>query len=167
MFVEPGDPSLPADTMGSKENPRIWYKISRDSDTTVEAYQTFLENDVMDHFNDDEPQRTLLHDNLFAHKADEIYEAVYSRGHRVICRPPHRPYEAPIEWVFKQLACSVRSKWEEINNEDELIDEIEQGFVTGTLIEKHIENMSRNNESGISLSLVSALILEQFIMKII
>ena len=38
---------------------------------------------------------------------------------------------------------------------DELIEEIEQALNTGTLIEKHIETMSRNNESGISLRIVS------------
>lgn len=36
-----------------------------------------------------------------------------------------------------------------------MIDEIEQALNDGTLIEKHIKTMSRDNESGISLSLVS------------
>jgi len=38
------------------------------------------------------------------------------------------------------------------HHQDEMIDEIEQAFYSGTLIEKHIEKMSRDNESGISLS---------------
>lgn len=65
-----------------------------------------------------------MHDNLSSHKASEIYDTIYEAGHRVICRPPYRPYEAPIEWVFNQLACAVRRKWAKINNETELIDAI-------------------------------------------
>ena len=62
-----------------------------------------------------------MHDNLSSHKASEIYDTIYEAGHKVICRPPYRPYEAPIEWVFNQLACAVRRKWAKINNEKELI----------------------------------------------
>ena len=38
-----------------------------------------------------------------------------------------------------------------------MIEDIEQALHSGTLIEKHIETMSRDNESGISLSKVSAI----------
>lgn len=124
MFIEPGDPSLPAHVEGSKERPRIWYRVSTDSGTTIEGYRSFLENDVFPYFRDDEPQRTLMHDNLSSHKAPEIYDTIYDAGHRVICRPPYRPYEAPIEWVFNQLACAVRLKWKKIKNEEDLVDTI-------------------------------------------
>ena len=67
-----------------------------------------------------------MHDNLSSHKASEIYDTIYDAGHRVICRPPYRPYEAPIEWVFNQLACAVRRKWSEINNEVQLIQAIQK-----------------------------------------
>lgn len=126
MYVEPGDPSLPPHVDGSRERPRIWYRVSNDSGTTVEAYRTFLQHEVFQYFRDDEPERTMMHDNLSSHKAAEIYDTIYTAGHRVICRPPYRPYEAPIEWVFNQLACSVRSKWATINTEQELMDAIIQ-----------------------------------------
>jgi hypothetical protein len=66
----------------------------------------------------------MMHDNLSSHKADDIYEAMDSAGHEVICRPPYRPNEAPIEFAFDQLACEVRRRWEKITTEKELIKEI-------------------------------------------
>jgi len=124
MFIEPGDPSLGKDEKGSKQRPRIWYKVSTGSGMTIEGYKSFLEDEVLGKLRDNEPQRTLMHDNLSSHKAPEIYDTIYDAGHRVICRPPYRPFEAPIEWVFNQLASAVRRKWKEITNEKELIVEI-------------------------------------------
>ena len=121
MFVEPGDPSLPAGALGSIENPRIWYEVSTDSGTTVEGYCAFIEHKVLAHFRQDEPRRTFLHDNLSSHKADEVYDLIYGAGHEVICRPPYRPDEAPIEIVFDQVACEIRRRWERINDQDDLI----------------------------------------------
>jgi len=124
MFIEPGDPSLPPHVLGSKQRPRIWYKVTTDSGTTVEGYKSFLKDEVFPYFKDDEPERILMHDNLSSHKAGEIYDAIYDAGHRVICRPPYRPYEAPIEWVFNQLAGAVRKRWKQIKNEEDLINTI-------------------------------------------
>ena len=64
-----------------------------------------------------------MHNNLSSHKSDEIYHAIYSHGHRVICRVPYRPHEGPIEWVFDQLGCEIRKRWHVIRNEVDLIRE--------------------------------------------
>ena len=68
-----------------------------DAGTSNIACIDFLENDVMDDFFEDEPQRTIMHDNLSSHKPPEVVEVVYKRGHRVKCRVPYWPHEAPIE----------------------------------------------------------------------
>lgn len=65
-----------------------------------------------------------MHDNLTSHKADEVVDAIYTRGHRVLCRVPYRPNEAPIEWVFDQLACEVRRRWAVIKTEEDLVKQI-------------------------------------------
>ena len=78
----------------------------------------------MDHFKSDEMQRTLLHDNLSSHKSDEVVDAVYNRGHKVICRVPYRPYEASIGWAFDQFACEIRRRWNNIKDETDLVREI-------------------------------------------
>lgn len=126
MAIEAGDPdpSRDPDEEGTVSNPRLWYKISTDAGTTTENYVTFLNKRLMDKFDPNESQRTIMHDNLSSHKADEVVEAIHSRGHRVICRPPYRPHEAPIEWAFDMFAAEVRRRWEVINDEQDLCREM-------------------------------------------
>jgi len=78
----------------------------------------------MDDFFEDEPQRTIMHDNLSSHKSPEVAEVVYKRGHYVKCQVPYRPHEAPIEWPFVQIGCEVRTRWDVIFNGSNLIDNI-------------------------------------------
>ena len=59
----------------------------------------------------------MLHDNLSSHKADEVVDAIYGRGHQVICRVPYRPNEAPIEFAIEQFAKEVRNLWEVITDD--------------------------------------------------
>mmetsp|Transcript_21396 Transcript_21396/g.47565 ORF Transcript_21396/g.47565 Transcript_21396/m.47565 type:complete len:96 (+) Transcript_21396:922-1209(+) len=47
-------------------------------------------------------------------------DTIYGHGHRVICRVPYRPNEAPIEFVFDMVACEVRRRWANIQDENEL-----------------------------------------------
>ena len=61
---------------------------------------------------------------LSSNKSDEVVETIYSRGHRVICRVPYRPNEAPIEWAFDQLACEIRRRWNVIKTEEDMVREI-------------------------------------------
>ena len=75
----------------------------------------------MHKFFEDEPQRTIMHDNLSSHKSPEVAGAVYKRGHRVKCRVPYRPHEAQIEWAFDQICCEVHRRWDVIVNEHDLI----------------------------------------------
>ena len=124
MAVEAGDPDLDPQELGSVARPRIWYHVSIDAGTSTEAYLKFLEYDVLDKFDENERQRTIMHDNLSAHKSPEVAELVYSRGHRVICRVPYRPNEGPIEFVFDMLECEIRRRWERIHNETQLIEAV-------------------------------------------
>ena len=132
MIIEPGNPSLGADELGSIERPRIWYRVSTDKGTTTEAYKSFLENYFLNKLRPDEPRRVLMHDNLQSHKSDEIYDTMDAAGHGVICRPPYRPNEAPIEFAFDQLACEIRRRWNKIRNEEQLIKEIRDVIDTRT-----------------------------------
>ena len=124
MMIEPGNPELESHKDGSIEKPRIWYRVSFDTGTSTESYKSFLKREFLKKIKKDEPSRVLLHDNLNSHKSPEIYDLMDKAGHGVLCRPPYRPNEAPIEWVFDQLACEVRRRWEIINNEYDLVREI-------------------------------------------
>ena len=61
--------------------------------------------------------------------------------------------------IHPSLATSInqRNFIYAFHQEDELIDEISQIISEGRLIDKHIENLSFNNESGISLRKVIAM----------
>ena len=85
MAIEAGNLDLNDDVLGSTAHLRIWYHLCTDAGTSTVAYIDFLENDVMDKFFEDEPQRTIMHDNLSSHKSPEVAEAVYKGGHRVKC----------------------------------------------------------------------------------
>ena len=130
LCIEPGDPALPPHVYGSVEWPRRWRRVSTDIGTTTAVFKNYMVHDVIGLFPANEPQATFLWDNLNAHKSDEVVEAVYAAGHRVLCRPPYRPHDGPIEWVFDQLACELRLRWESINNEQDLIREI-NNIITG------------------------------------
>ena len=61
--------------------------------------------------------------------------------------------------VHPSLATAVneRNIIHAFHQEDELIDEIGQIIGEGRLIDKHIENLSMNNQSGITLKKVVAM----------
>ena len=124
MFVEPGDPSIPPEELGSIARPRIWYDVNTSKGTTVAKYVWFVKYKLLCWLRENEPSRVFMHDNLSSHKADEVYDAFYGAGHKVICRVPYRPDEAPIEFVFDMLKCEIRRRWQRINNEVDLIREI-------------------------------------------
>lgn len=124
MIIEPGNPKIDNSELGSINRPRIWYRISEDKGTSTEGYMNFLERYFLNKLRADEPRRILMHDNLSSHKSEEIYVTMEEAGHNVICRPPYRPNEAPIEFVFDQLACEIRRRWERINNIKDLKKEI-------------------------------------------
>ena len=42
--------------------------------------------------------RTLMWDNLSAHRNAMVYNTVTGAGHRVLQRPPYRPVDGPIEY---------------------------------------------------------------------
>ena len=102
--------------------------MSTDVGTTTAVFKDYLDHDVIDNFEPNEPPNTFLWDNLGSHKADEVAELVYSRGHHILCRPPYRPHDGPIEWVFDQLACELRLRWNVINCDRDLIREINNIF---------------------------------------
>ena len=70
--------------------------------------------------------RVFLWDNLSSHLTPLIYNSVAARnaGHRINPRPPYRPWIAPIEFIFCQLACLIRQCCYKIHNTIDLVHEI-------------------------------------------
>lgn len=97
LAIEPGDPAIQVGLIGSTARPRVWARITTEPGTTSVAYRSFFQSvlNTYNAINNPAEQRTLIHDNLTAHKAPEVYEAVRIRGHRVVCRPPYCPQDRP------------------------------------------------------------------------
>jgi transposase len=120
IAVEPGDPALDGQNppaLGSTENPHIWAEVSEEAGTTAEAYTQFLVQKPLASYNAAVEQKTIIHDNLTAHKAPMVYEAVRRSGHRVVPRPPYRPQDGPVEYAINQVLIGLASHWSELKED--------------------------------------------------
>jgi hypothetical protein len=65
--------------------------------------------------------RTLIWDNLSSHYSDVAATMIYNAGHQVVPRPPYRPQDGPIEYIFNQLEGKLRTKMYQIHNDGDLV----------------------------------------------
>jgi transposase len=77
----------------------------------------------------------LIYDNLTSHKAPEVYEAVRECGHRVVCRPPYRPQDGPVEYAINQTCNRFVQRWSEVEDLATMQHVLEQ------IIDNDINNM--------------------------
>ncbi len=118
LAVETGNPAVPDGLIGSVSNPRLWARVTNEPGTSAEAYRIFVEH-VLGTYNAIENpalRRTLIHNNFTTHRAPEVYEAVHQRGHRVVCRPPYRPQDGPVEYAINQVCGRLEKRWSEVTN---------------------------------------------------
>jgi len=118
LAVEMGDPDIRDGDIGSVSNPRVWARVTTEPGTSAEAYRVFVEHvlNTYDAIENPALRRTLIHDNLTSHRAPEVYEAVRERGHRVICRPPYRPQDGPVEYAINQVCVNLVKCWSEVED---------------------------------------------------
>ncbi len=85
---------------------------------TTGAYVYFICHvmDTNDAVADPTLRRTIIHDNLTSHKSPEVYEAVRLRSHRVVCRPPYRPQDGPVEFAINQVCSRLEKRWSEVSD---------------------------------------------------
>ena len=131
LGIEPGDPRIPAGSRGSLENPRRWLKVNVGKTTTSDVFHKFMEYLMEDFDNNPIPNiqnegKVFLWDNLSAHLTPQIHNSVGARqaGHEIVPRPPYRPWIAPIEFIFCQLACELRKRCHRIKTNLDLVHEI-------------------------------------------
>ena len=115
MAVKAGDPAIPNGDIGLVINPRVWACVTTEAGTTAVAYREFVEHvlNTYDVVANPALRWTLIHDNLTSHKAPDLYEAVRERGHRVVCRPPYRPQDGPVEYAINQVCVKLEQRWSE------------------------------------------------------
>jgi transposase len=120
LAVETRDPTIPDGDIRSVSNPRVWGRVNAVAGTSAEAYRTFIKHvlKMYNAINNPAQRRTLIHYNLLSHKAPEFYEAVRDRGHRVVCLPPYRPQDGPVEFAIlkNQVCCGIERHWLEASD---------------------------------------------------
>jgi hypothetical protein len=134
--IEPGDPRLPANILGSIENPGRWIQVMRGTGTTIQVFDDFIksintsiENRVAANpaFPMDR-HRVYLWDNLNSHLSPLIAQTLY--GHIGDCRftsvprPPYQPKYGPIEYkicdLVHQLQIESKPEWDTATLEQEI-----------------------------------------------
>jgi transposase len=137
LAIEAGDPEIPDGVIGSVTNPRVWARVTTEAGTSAMAYRLFVEHvlNTYDAVANPALQRTLIHDNLSSHRAPEVYEAVRERGHRVVCRPPYRPQDGPVEYAINQVCVQLNKRWTEARDLESMRTVVED------IIENNINNV--------------------------
>ena len=52
----------------------------------------------------------------YGRSAPAVCEAVSEHGHRVICRPPYRPQDGPVEYAINQVCVNLVKRWFEVKD---------------------------------------------------
>jgi hypothetical protein len=127
--IEPGDPSLPADQLGSIERPRKWIQVNRNLNTDQFVFADFIDTICADFENHTIPEldnhRVFLWDNLSAHMTAHVYQTVEGRGHpnfrfQIVRRPPYQPKIAPIEYKICDVCLALQKLMDKGHTMDDL-----------------------------------------------
>ena len=65
-------------------------------------------------------------DDLSAHHAPRVANAIYLAGHRPLFRPPYQPEDAPIEYIINKIDTKLRARCYEAQNLGDLFSLIPQ-----------------------------------------
>ena len=137
LAVEAGDPALQPEVQGSIQNPRRWLRILLKAGTTTLDFNEFLRFICTNLENVQPPgvvgneSRIFLWDNLSSHCSPIIHQTVEGEfGHVIIRRPPYKPADAPIEYIFCQLVHQLQTRTFECNNLVQLIQAVQNVVAT-------------------------------------
>ena len=132
MAVEPGNPLIPPNQLGSITHPCVWYRIV---DGTVDqfVYASFIDEicrDIEAHPLPHDNERYFLWDNLALHGTAYVNFTLEMRPTRnqfqfiAIPWPPYQPKFAPIEYVFCQIANDLAKRTTETDTLNDLRNNI-------------------------------------------
>jgi hypothetical protein len=102
---------------------RRWVRLTKEAGTGVAAFDQFVANIVasLPSPANGGVQRTFMWDNLSAHLNAQVYNTVTAAGHRVLRRPPYRPVDGPIEYVFNTLQGEISRRIGEIQDDNSFV----------------------------------------------
>jgi transposase len=82
LFLEPGDPTLPANMDGSVQNPRRWFFTFEDGGTSSELFSQKVDTVLQTleaSTREVDMHRVLMWDNLRSHLTNQVYQTIYAR----------------------------------------------------------------------------------------
>lgn len=132
LAVEPGDPNLAPNILGSINHPRVWYKIV-DGNVDQFVYAEFIDeicSDIEQNPLPEDNERIFLWDNLALHGTAYVSYTLEMRPLRnqfrfiAIPRPPYQPKFAPIEYVF----CQISNELAKMTNDDDTMMDLQQNI---------------------------------------
>ena len=132
LAVEPGDPNLAQNILGSINHPRVWYKIV-DGNVDQFVYAEFIDeicSDIEQNPLPEDNERIFLWDNLALHGTAFVSYTLEMRPLRnqfrflAIPRPPYQPKFAPIEYVF----CQISNELAKMTNDDDTMMDLQQNI---------------------------------------
>ena len=119
IAIEPGNPRIPCDELGSLKHPRRWFKI-----TTRNCDQVMFANFIDGICTDIETspcvgdeERIFMFDNLAAHTTPLVNHTFELRDQDTykflpVPRPPYQPKFGPIEYIIGQIAMKLTEMYE-------------------------------------------------------
>ena len=76
-----------------------------------------------------------MHNNLSAHRAPNVYKAMRECGHCVVCPPPYRPQDGPVEYAINQVCVQLDKHWSKCVDLELMKTDVEE------IIDGNITNM--------------------------
>ena len=108
IAIEPGNPLIPSDQMGSIKHPRCWFRITQENCNQY-VFADYIDDicrDIEENPCDGDDERVFLWDNLSAHLTPYVTATYAHRAthdqHRFLAipRPPYQPKFGPIEYII-------------------------------------------------------------------
>ena len=147
MAVEPGDPNLPPNQLGSTTHPRVWYKVT-EGNVDQFLYADFINEictDIEENPLPSDNERIFLWDNLALHGTAYVSYMLEMRPtrhlHRFIAipRPPYQPKYAPIEYVF----CQISNELAKLTSDNDNLDDLRRNVTNICTVIGHNGSMDR------------------------
>lgn len=98
----------------------VGFRFKKMAGTSADEFNSFIRDDVLVNLPPGGPRRTFMWDNLSSHLSTTVHNTVTFAGHRVLRRPPYRPSDGPIEYVFNQVQIQLTRRMYDIKNDNDL-----------------------------------------------
>ena len=114
---------------------RRWFSMEKRAGTSADDFNDFIDDVIngpsgIGAAGGAVPQIDFIWDNLLAHHSAMVVNTVYSAGHRIIPRPPYRPFDGPVEFAINTIEQELSRRISHVTTDAQLYTEV-QNIVIG------------------------------------